>query len=124
MDTTETGRLCKDVEHAAAQIRTQIGDRTNITEVLDRLWLLQDFLNRLLEVVVRQGGEISQCRSLIRKVVVNALESPQVRKRAGIHGVKNACEQINGLLIRLEQATQQARDDSVWKLSAAVARKN
>jgi hypothetical protein len=123
MDTTETGRLCKDVEDAAAQIRTQIGNRTNITEVLDRLWLLQDFLNRLLEVVVRERGEISQCRSLISKVV-NALGSPQVRKRAGIHGVKNACEQINGLLIRLEQATQQARDDSVWKLSAAVARKN
>ena len=123
MDTTETGRLCKDVEDAAAQIRTQIGNRTNITEVLDRLWLLQDFLNRLLEVVVRERGEISQCRSLISKVV-NALGSPQVRKRAGIHGVKNACEQINGLLIRLEQATQQARTDSVWKLGAAVARKN
>ena len=123
MDTTETGKLCKDIEHTAAQIRTQIGNRTSISEVLDRFWLLQDSLNRLLEVVVREHGEVSQCRSLIRKVV-DALESPQARKRAGIHGVKNACEQINTLLTRLEQETQQARTASVWKLSAAVARKN
>jgi hypothetical protein len=46
-------------------------------------------------------------RSVIRKVV-NALESPQARKRTNTPGVKNACEQINGLLIRLEQATQQS----------------
>jgi hypothetical protein len=123
MDTTETGRLCKAIEHAAAQIHTQIGNRTDIAEVLERLWFLQDSLNRLLEVVVRERGDVSQCRSLIRKVVY-ALESPQARKRAKIPGVRNSCEQINNLLIRLEQATQQDRTASVWKLSAGAAPKN
>lgn len=101
-------RICKDVEHAAAQIRTLIGDRTGISEILDRFWLLQDLLDRLVDAVDQEGGEVSQCRTVIRNVV-NTLQSPQARKRATVPGVRNACDKINGLLINLERMTQQAR---------------
>jgi hypothetical protein len=77
MDTTQTARVCKDVEHAAAQIRNLIGDRTGILEMLDRFRLLADFLNRLVDVVDRERGDVSQCRSIIRNVV-GTLQSPQV----------------------------------------------
>ena len=108
MDTTEAGRLCNEVEHAAAQIRTLIGDRTGVSETLDRFWFLQDRLSRLVDVVNLERGEVGQCRRVIRNVV-NALQSPQVQERATIPGVKISCDKINGLLIRLEKATLQVR---------------
>lgn len=106
MDTAETGRLCKDVEYAAIQIRTLISYQTDVGEILDRFWLLQDSLNRLLNAVDGDRGEPSQSRRVIRRVVV-ALES-QASRRAAIPAVKHACEKINGLLISLERSTQQA----------------
>ncbi len=107
MDTTETGRLCNDVEHAAVRIRSSIGESTDISEVLDHLWFLQDSLGRLIEVVYREQGNVAQCRSIIRKVV-NTLEWPQVRKQCSIPGVKLACEAINSSLIELEQITHRS----------------
>jgi hypothetical protein len=94
-------------EHAAAQIRTLIGDRTGISEILDLLWFLQDSLSCLVNVA-REPGDVNQCRRVIRNVV-NALQSPQVQKRATIPGVKISYDKINGLLMRLEQATQRVR---------------
>jgi hypothetical protein len=108
MDTTETSRLCNDVEHAAVQIRTLMGDRTGISETLDLFWFLQDRLNRLVDVVSLERGEVSQCRRVISNVV-NALQSPQAQKHATIPGVKISCDKINGLLMRLEQATRLVR---------------
>jgi hypothetical protein len=115
MDTTETGTRCKDVERASSQIRTLIGDRTDIFEILDRFWLLEDSLNRLVDVVDRERDEVSQYRTVIR-TVVNTLQSPQARKRATVPGVRNACDKINGLLINLERMTQQARADRLISL--------
>jgi hypothetical protein len=108
MDTTETGRLCKDVENAAAQMRTAMDDRTGILEILDRFQLLEDSLNRFVDAVDRERGEVSQCRRVIRNVV-NTLESPQARRRASVPGVRNLSDKINGLVIKLERTTQQAR---------------
>jgi hypothetical protein len=71
-------------------------------------WFLQDRLSRLVDVVNLERGEVSQCRRVIRNVV-NALQSAQVQKRATIPGVKISCDKINGLLNRLEQATQLVR---------------
>jgi hypothetical protein len=108
MDTTETGRRCRDVEHTAAQIRTLIGERTDISEILDRFWLLEDLLNRLIDVVDQERGDVVQCRSVIRNVV-NAMDSPQVRKRTIIPGMRIVCDKINDLLAQLERSTQHAR---------------
>jgi hypothetical protein len=108
VDTTETGKCCRDVERAAAQIRTLIGDRTDISEILDRFWLLEDSLNRLVDVVDMERRDITQCRSIIRNVV-SALEAPQSQKRANVPAVRNACDKINGLLIQLERTTERAR---------------
>lgn len=107
MNTIAAGRLCQDVEDAAVQIRTLIGYRTEIGEILDRFWLLQDALNRLVDALDDDGGQASECRKLIR-LVVAALES-QGGRRATIPAVKNACDKINALLIRLERTTQQVR---------------
>ena len=107
MDTTETGRLCKTVEYAAAQVRSTIGDHADTSEILDRFWFLQDALSRLLEAVDNEDGDVTQCRGLIRKVV-EVLGSPQVRKLSLIPAVKLACETINSCLISLEQTTQPA----------------
>jgi hypothetical protein len=69
LDTTETGRLCKHVERDAAQIRTLIVDRNAISEI----WIGSGFsktqLNRLVDVVDRERGEVSRYRRLIRSVV-------------------------------------------------------
>jgi hypothetical protein len=108
MDTTETGRLCKNVEYAAAQVRTSIGEHADISDILDRFWFLQDTLSRLLEAVDNEDGDVTQCRGLIRKVV-EVLGSPQVRKLSSIPAVKLACETINSCLISLEQTTQPPR---------------
>jgi len=109
MYKTETGRLCQNVEHATAQIRTSIGDRTGISEILDRFWLLQDSLSRLIQSAAdHERGNMTQCRSVIRKVL-SILESPQARKQSSISGVRLACEAINSSLIRLEQVMQQAQ---------------
>ena len=105
MDTAETVRLCKDVEYAAIQIRTAIGYRTGVGEILDRFWLLQDSLNRLVDAVDDDRGEIGRSRKVIRCVVV-ALES-QARRCTTIPAVKLACDRINNLLVRLERTTQQ-----------------
>ena len=51
---------------------------------------------------------MTQCRSLIRKVV-NILESPQVRDLAGIHSLMRASGAVNESLIKLEQAIQRSR---------------
>lgn len=107
MDTPETARLCKDVNYASTQIRTLLGDRAGISETLDRFWLLQDLLNRLIDVVGQERGEVSQCHSVIRNVV-SALESPQAKRQANTFGVQAARDKINGLLLRLEQANAPA----------------
>ena len=80
MDTRETAKLCKNVEFAAIQIRREIGYRSNVTQVLNRFWLLQDSLNRLIDAVDIERGEVGQSRMLIPRVVV-ALES-QTRRQA------------------------------------------
>jgi hypothetical protein len=108
MDTTETGRLCKNVEYAAAQARTSIGEYADISDILNRFWFLQDALSQLLEAVDDTNGDITQCRGLIRRVV-EVLASPQVRKISYIPAVKLACETINSCLISLEQTTQPPR---------------
>ena len=108
MDTTETGRLCKAVEHAAAQINESFTERTPTSEILNEFWRLQDLLSRLLEAVENEHGEVKQCRNLIRKVVP-ILESPRLRKISWLPAVKLACETINSYLISLEQATQQSK---------------
>jgi hypothetical protein len=107
MDTTETARLCKDVEYAAAQVRTLVRDRADISETLERFWLLQDSLNRLLYVVDQEQGGVGQCRKVIR-TVVTTLESPLARS-ISIPGVRKTCDEINTLLMRLERTTQRAR---------------
>ena len=101
-------RICKNVEHATAQIRTSIGDTTDISEILNRFWFLQDSLMRLIDAVDRERGQVTQCRSIIHKVVY-LLELPKVQKLSSISGVKLACESINSCLISLEQPTQQVR---------------
>lgn len=106
MDTAETVRLCKELEYAAAQVRTLIGDRTDITEVLDRFWRLQDSLYRLVNAVDGECSEISRCRKLIR-YVVSTLESSQTTRWAKVPAVRDACDKINNLLIRLERTTQE-----------------
>ena len=108
MDTTETGRLRKTVEYAAAQVRTSIGEHADTPEILDRFWFLQDALSQLLEAVDNANGDVSQCRGLIHRVV-EVLASPQVRKISHIPAVKLACETINSCLISLEQTTQPPR---------------
>ena len=108
MDTTETGRLCKTVEYAAAQVRASVRDHADTSEILDRFWFLQDALSQLLEAVDTEDGDVTQCRGLIRKAV-EVIGSPQVRKISYIPAVKLACETINSSLISLEQTTQQAR---------------
>ena len=108
MNTTETGRLCKTVEYAAAQIRISIGGSTDISEILNCFWLLQDSLTRLIGVVDHERAEVTQCRSLIHKVVY-VLESPKVQRLSSILAVKLACESINSSLLSLERSTQQTR---------------
>ncbi len=108
MDTTETGRLCKKVEQAAAQVSTSFSERASTSELLHLFLCLQDSLSLLIEAVNREQGDVTQCRSLIRKVV-NILESPQVRDLAGIHSLMRASGAVNESLIKLEQATQRSR---------------
>jgi hypothetical protein len=111
MDTTETGRLCKTVEYAAAQIRISIGGSADISEILTCFWLLQDSLTRLIGVADHERGEVTQCRGLIHKVVY-VLDSPKVQRLSSIPAVKLACESINTSLLSLERSTQQTRAES------------
>jgi hypothetical protein len=69
---------------------------------LNRFWFLQDSLFRLIEAVHNESGGVTQCRSIIRKVV-NLLESQKVQKLSSIPGVKFSCEIINSYLISLEE---------------------
>jgi hypothetical protein len=107
MEMTETGRLCHEVEDAADQVRTSIGERTEVLEIMDRFWLLQDYLSRLIDMVDREQGDVRQCRKVMR-TVVSSLKSRQVLRNAAIPAVRSACDRINDLLIRLERNTQQA----------------
>ena len=103
MNATEADRLCKGVTYASTQIRVSLGNRTSIAETLNWFWLLEDRLNRLIDVVDQNRGKVSQCRDVIRDVV-SALESPQAKKRANNPRVQAARDKIDGLLMKLERA--------------------
>jgi len=103
MDSVKAANLCHNVEYAATQVRTSIGDRTEIDQVLNRLWLLHDSLNRLIEGISDRTADI-RCRKMIRTVLI-ALESPQVQNRQNVSGLRDTACKINSLLIRLEQVT-------------------
>jgi hypothetical protein len=77
MDTTETSRLCNDVEHAVSQIRTLIGDRTAVSEALDLFWFLQDRLSRLVDIVNLERGEVGRCGRV--RNVMNALQTSKCK---------------------------------------------
>ena len=104
MDALQTVSLCQEVERAAAQVRSSIGDRTEMAEVLDRFWELHDTLDRLVEVVSDGFGDPVRCRKVI-STVLGAIESPAAKKRSYVPGVRDSLEKINDLLMALEHAT-------------------
>lgn len=105
MDKSKTAKLCKDVEHAADQFRS-ISGQDDVADALGRFWQIQDSLHRLLETVDEEGDEITHSRTVIRHVV-RALESPLAKSLTHIPAVKDAHDQINALLLRLERVTSQ-----------------
>ena len=103
MQTEQIGNLCQDVAQAAVEVRTLIGDRTPMGEVLNRFWLLHDTLNRVVQAV-SDGSRDEDCRKVIR-TVISGLESHQARKKQSVPAVRDVCDKINSLLMNLERLT-------------------
>lgn len=105
MNAGQVTQLSQAVEAAAHKLRTSIGDQTEVIHVLERFWLLQDLLKRLVYALEEAPyEELKPCRKIIG-TVLTSLQSQQARKRCGSPAVRSACENINELLMQLEWRT-------------------
>ncbi len=112
-ESIEVRQLCAAVTEAMSDVRSTFTARTEVADVLDRFWRLQDQLSLLVEAVSDRPEEarelLKEGHSIPIQSIVDILGFTSKLKIGKLAAVAESCSKINDALWKLEALLGESR---------------